>query len=534
MLRATTTSLLVGPLLAAAALHPVQQDARKFLQRSFNTTDEISQQRRHADEFAASHDEDPLRAMYSALRFFTTLFESRDSIDLPAAEAHHVLDAACSVADLLLAVRPTAAARESVRTLWAEQQQMRCWPVFVKQYKADPSSCLDLTSVVKYDQRVEVAKNRCRANCEYRAHPEVEFFHNGELLHALAALAHVLARQGRSADAARYITAASQCVQDRLFSTHSPLDSQGRVVTAAAADGEWSWRAFLLTCDPCVNSPQAYNHAGQLAVAVHRLVAAIEANGDASLPWARLVVSDPGGPIAPRSTFVECLRAVAAAFVAHWQDSARTRVLEDGTKVLAWKYRDFNPSSCAHHDTLKDRWEDINHAAIDVEQLSLLFDGGRNPYGLTVEYMQALMNTFLRSYVVDRSATDSARFACDLSGTTTDKKSCGQPTRTGDGRVFAAAKWLILPNTLMGVTSSVPAAPSVSVSIGPLCAAMVADILPAVEPLLVRLLRRPAESNQSGLETPNLPGGARYEFMRYLYPSPIVEIARLPDECIPS
>ena len=138
---------------------------------------------------------------------------------------------------------------------------------------------------------------------------------------------------------------------------------------------------------------------------------------------------------------------------------------------------------------------------------------------------------------MDRSATDSARFACDLSGTTTDTKSCGRPTRTGDGRVFAAAKWLILPNTLMGVTSSVPAAPSVSVSFGPLCAAMVADIFPAFEPLLVPSLRRRralagAESNQSGLETPNLPVGARY-FVR-VYPNPIVEIARLPDECLPS
>ena len=58
MLRATIASLLVGPLLAAAALHPVQQDARKLLQRAFNTTDVIhdviSQQRRHADEFAAT------------------------------------------------------------------------------------------------------------------------------------------------------------------------------------------------------------------------------------------------------------------------------------------------------------------------------------------------------------------------------------------------------------------------------------------------------------------------------------------------
>jgi len=307
-------------------------------------------------------------------------------------------------------------------------------------------------------------------------------------------------------------------VYDRLFSLHPPFDAQQRVVDAAVEDAEWSWRSYMLTCDPCTNTPQAFNHAGFLAIAVDRLARAIEANGGASHEL-------PGG-----LKLVERLRAVASAFVAHWQESATAVELDDGATVLRWKYRDY----CLP-DMLPDRPEDINHASYDVHQL--LFHRGDNPHGLTLEYMQALMNTFVRVYVLNRSATDFDRFACDQSGTTVDEKGCSSG-RAKDERVLHAANWLELPNAVLVGSSASSAA--IRASMAPLCAAMVTDLLPALSPLLSPILPPSGEATSHRLKLVDhfveLVSQSDGLFQQGLFVEPsqfqiVLNLARLDDAC---
>ena len=447
-----------------------------------------SRSRADADRYAATLYKHSLRKLTYPLENLLTLFEARDVLGLSAAEAQNVLGAACRTADLLLDLRADKlaaanASRAEELAAWPEQQSMRCWPVHLY----DPTSfkegskkkdCVDLLHAPAAQR--DFASPQCTKNCDYNSHQIVEYYTGGHLMYALAALGDNLAKLGRASDAARYITAVSECVYDRLFSLHPPFDAQQRVVDAAVEDAEWSWRSYMLTCDPCMNTPQAFNHAGFLAIAVDRLARAIEANGGASHEL-------PGG-----LKLVERLRAVASAFVAHWQESATAVELDDGATVLRWKYRDY----CLP-DMTPDRPEDINHASYDVHQLGLLFHRGDNPHGLTLEYMQALMNTFVRVYVLNRSATDFDRFACDQSGTTVDEKACSSG-RAKDERVLHAANWLELPNAVLVGSSASSAA--IRASMAPLCAAMVTDLLPALSPLLSPILPPSGEATSHRLK----------------------------------
>ena len=480
-----------------------------------------SRSRADADGYAATLYKRNLRKLTYPLENLLTLFEARDVLGLSAAEAQNVLGAACRTADLLLdlradklATRAANASRAEELAAWPEQQSMRCWPVHLYKKGFEEGSkkkkdCVDLLHAPTAQRNF--ASPQCTKNCDWKSHPIVEYYTGGHLMYTLAALGDNLAKLGRASDAARYITAVSECVYDRLFSLHPPFDAQQRVVDAAVEDAEWSWRSYMLTCDPCTNTPQAFNHAGFLAIAVDRLARAIEANGGASHEL-------PGGP-----KLVERLRAVASAFVAHWQEHATAVELDDGATVLRWKYRDY----CLP-DMDPDRPEDINHASYDVHQLGLLFHRGDNPHGLTLEDMQALMNTFVRVYVLNRSATDFDRFACDQSGTTVDEKACSNG-RTRDERVLHAANWLELPNAVLVGSSASSAA--IRASMAPLCAAMVTDLLPALSPLLSPIL--PSPSGEAASHPLKVVDGL---FQQGLFVEPsqfqiVLNLARLDDAC---
>ena len=444
--------------------------------RTLARSRELAHPEEAAALYVATLDEAPLGYLYNELKILTGAFVARDSIGLSASEAQSLLDAACTLGNLLLEIR---ADRQTippadVAMLWPEQQSMRCWPLFVKQY-GPHEHCEDLLAV-SAQERGHLLRLRdtsqCKANCEFRAHVDVDQFHNGDLMDALARLGEVLARLGRSADAERYIAGAAECMVDRLFSAHAPLDAHGRLISAPAADVEWSWRLWLLTCTPCTHTPQALNHAGKIAMAADQLARAIATNGEASRAWVRSGL--PGR-----------LREVAKVFVAGSRNATRRVRSIDGAQVLRWSYHDY--SECPELSS-EERAEDVNHGGIDVEIYASLFGGGDNPYGLTLDFMQALMRTFLHGVVVNGSATDYTRFACDIRGETgPDSKSCNRKSRTGDDRVISAAKWLVLPNTLLAAasasTTSLAIPTDTRSSIGNMSMAMVASVVPPLAQL---------------------------------------------------
>ena len=455
--------------------------------RTLARSRELAHPEEAAALYVATLDEAPLGHLYKELKILTGAFEARDSIGLSASEAQSLLDAACTLGNLLLEIRADRQTNPpaDVAMLWPEQQSMRCWPLFVKQ-SGPHEPCEDLLAV-SAQERGHLLRLRdtsqCHKNCEFRAHVDVDQFHNGDLMDALARLGEVLARLGRSADAERYIAGAAECMVDRLFSAHAPLDAHGRLISASAADVEWSWRLWLLTCTPCTHTPQALNHAGKIAMAADQLARAIATNGEASRAWVRSGL--PGR-----------LREVAKVFVAGSRNATRRVRSIDGAQVLRWSYHNY--SECPELSS-EERAEDVNHGGIDVEIYASLFGGGDNPYGLTLDFMQALMRTFLHGVVVNGSATDYTRFACDIRGETgPDSKSCKRKTRTGDDRVLSAARWLVLPNTLLAAasasTTSLAIPTDTRSSIGNMSMAMVASVVP---PLAQLFRNNPWHTNSS-------------------------------------
>ena len=100
-----------------------------------------------------------------------------------------------------------------------------------------------------------------------------------------------------------------------------------------------------------------------------------------------------------------------------------------GTKWYKWKYWDV--SECPEKvGTKVDRWEDIMHAKYEImfaSKVSALggeYFGTKKYFGVKKKDFRRFLVTALNRRIVDLAVSGGARFACDVSGSTTNEKSC--------------------------------------------------------------------------------------------------------------
>jgi len=108
----------------------------------------------------------------------------------------------------------------------------------------------------------------------------------------------------------------------------------------------------------------------------------------------------------------------------------------DGTEWYKWKYWDV--SECPEKKgEIEDRWEDIFHIQYELKFAAKAMVVGRdyfkteNYFGVKKKDFRCFLVTILNHLIVDLTISGGACFACDISGSITDKKSCSGSREVG-------------------------------------------------------------------------------------------------------
>jgi len=270
---------------------------------------------------------------------------------------------------------------------------------------------------------------------------EFDAFQGGLLMQAVAYGAEQAALHGEHGKAASLVMSVAAALHDGFLTSdlkRTKVDSNGAVVFVPEGGSLDRFKRSASIQDDrvrCLDHPQALNHGLRAAEGAAVLLRACNVIDWDEAEW-RLVDAD--GLALTRKSFIGDVEAFVVgtadvllkAFTIHTTGtSSKDRYNgPDGTEWYLWKY--FAHPCPESINTELDRWEDIAHAAIDFAFISSIRNLGRDYYGsadyfLDTKHLRRLQVTCLNRLIVDRSIAGGGRFACDISGTTTDRKSCG-------------------------------------------------------------------------------------------------------------
>ena len=293
--------------------------------------------------------------------------------------------------------------------------------------------------------------------------PEFESYQAGHIAEAIALAAEQAALRGEHGTAASLAHSVAAMLHDGFLTTdlsRTKVAAPGVVVyvPAAAPEGRRSRYAAMHKTWSCLDQPQALNHGLLSAAAAIALLRACAAIDWSLADWH---LEDADGTPLDRETYLGDLEEYVAASTRYLLDSLNVRETDstnatdaypgpNGTKWYIWKYRDV--SGCLEGNAARggreDRWEDISHAyhelkfVANVRALGGDYFGKKGHFGVTEQHLRRFIVTVLNRLIVDRTVSGGNRFACDVSGNTTDEKSCGS-SREEKKRHYHAL-WLLV------------------------------------------------------------------------------------------
>lgn len=291
--------------------------------------------------------------------------------------------------------------------------------------------------------------------------PEFEAYQAGYLMRAVALAAEQAARVGDHGTAASLALAVAAALQDGFLTANPERTKVGPsgvvYVPETASAGRRERYGKMHPGWPCVDQPQALNHGESAAAAAIALLQACRAIDWTKAKWG--LVDAEGSPL-NRFTFlteVEAFVASTAQVLLHALKECKTGSSSldryagvDGTAWYLWQYKDV--SECPEAKTEKGqksghslaRWEDTTHMRYELSFAKTLravghdLFGRESYFGVERKHIRGLLVTMLNRLIADRGASGGARFACDISGNTTDARQCSKE-RAEHVRHLAAA-----------------------------------------------------------------------------------------------
>mmetsp|Transcript_7545 Transcript_7545/g.9439 ORF Transcript_7545/g.9439 Transcript_7545/m.9439 type:complete len:388 (+) Transcript_7545:477-1640(+) len=209
-------------------------------------------------------------------------------------------------------------------------------------------------------------------------------------------------------------------------------------VPAGAPKGRHERYAAAHKVSMCLDKPQALNHGLMAGMAAIALLRACNAINWSQANWH---LKDADGILLNITVYLKDLEEFVIGSARVLLDSLSVRNTTTsskdvypgpkGTEWYKWKYWDV--SECPERvGTKVDRWEDIDHAQYEIKfaaKVSALggeYFGTKEYFGVKKKDFRRFLVTVLNRIIVDLSVSGGARFACDVSGNTTNEKSCSQ------------------------------------------------------------------------------------------------------------
>jgi len=271
--------------------------------------------------------------------------------------------------------------------------------------------------------------------------PEMDSYQGGHIGEAVGLAAEQAALHGDHETAASLAHSVAAMLHDGFLTAdlkRTKMVTPGVVVyvPAGAPKGRHERYAASHKSNKCLDKPQALNHglmAGMAAIALLRACNAID--------WsqANWHLKDAGGILLDMTAYLKDLEEFVLGSARVLLDSLSVRRTTSssrdlypgpkGTEWYKWKYWDV--SECPEKvGGIEDRWEDITHARYEIKfaaKVSALggeYFGTKEYFGVKKKDFRRFLVTALNRLIVDLTVSGGARFACDVSGNTTNKKSC--------------------------------------------------------------------------------------------------------------
>jgi len=282
-------------------------------------------------------------------------------------------------------------------------------------------------------------------------------------MQGVALAAEQIAYKGNHEKAASLAISVAAALHDSFLTDapeRSKIDSNGAVVyvpeSASKSRRKRFYKIHKSMPYECLSKPQAYNQGLMAAQGAIALLRACNIINWTKVKW-NLV--DGNSIAVERSDFMKLLetflqdsaKVLRGAFITMKTSSEDYYLGDNGVEFYQWKYRNTTQCPALHKNPRKNRWEDISHieyelkAVFNFVKVGKLVHGNQLHFGFQRKHMRRILISILARMIKNRSIIGGNRFSCDMSGSTTNKKSCSR-SRAEEVRVKKAVNLIVGSN----------------------------------------------------------------------------------------